>query len=284
MTINKAVITAAGLGTRFLPETKEQAKEMLPIFARNSDGGICVKPLLQIIFEQLYGFGIKNVCFIVGRGKRAIEDHFTPDDNLLRLLENNNKTELSNELRKFYFMLENVDIIWKNQLRPRGFGDAVHKAKSFVQSDNFLLFAGDDFIVSKNNDFLKRLVATHDKFGAAATIVVERVPDPERFGVVIGKEVGDGIYKVDKIIEKPKEPDSNLCVVGVYVFTPMIFKALEQIDYDKNGQKELTDAIQLLIDWGLSVYAEELKPGETRLEIGTPEIYKLTLDKSYEIL
>lgn len=284
MTIKKAVITAAGLGTRFLPETKEQAKEMLPIFARNSDGGVCVKPLLQIIFEQLYGFGMRNVCFIVGRGKRVIEDHFTPDDNLLRLLENNNKTELSNELRKFYSMLENVDIIWKNQLRPKGFGDAVYKAKSFVQSDHFLLFAGDDFIVSKNNDFLKRLITTHDRFGAVATIVVERVPDPERFGVVIGKEVGDGIYKVDKIVEKPKKPESNLCVVGVYIFNPIIFKALEQIDYDKNGQKELTDAIQLLIDWGLPVYAEELKPGETRLEIGTPEIYKLTLDKSYEIL
>lgn len=284
MTIKKAVITAAGLGTRLLPGTKEQPKEMFPLFARNTDGKVCVKPLLQIVFEQLYGFGTRNICFIVGRGKRSIEDHFTPDDNLLRILKNNNKTELFNELRNFHSMLERVDITWKTQLRPLGFGDAVYKSKSFVQSDSFLLFAGDDFIVSKNNDFLKRLIETHNKFNSAATIVVQRVPDPERYGVVIGKEIEKGTYKVNKIVEKPKKPESNLCVVGVYVFTPMIFKALEKIGYNKNGQKELTDAIQLLIEWDLPVYAEELKAGEDRMEIGTPETYKQTLDKSYKIL
>lgn len=284
MRIKKAVITAAGLGTRLLPETKEQAKEMLPIFTRNSNGRVCVKPLLQVVFEQLYGFGIRNICFIVGRGKGIIEDHFTPDDDLSKLLEHDGKKDLSNGLKEFYSMLEKVDMTWKTQLRPRGFGDAVYRAKSFVQSDNFLLFAGDVCIVSKNNGFLKRLVTTHNRFEAAATIVVEKVPDPERHGVVIGKKVDEGIYKVDKMVEKPKKPVSDLGAVAIYIFNPVIFKALEKIDYNERGEKELTDAIQLLIEWGLNVYAEELRPDEVRLDIGTPETYKLALDKSYELL
>jgi len=284
MKINKAVITAAGLGTRLLPVTKEQVKEMLPIFTSNIDGGVCVKPLLQFVFEQLHDFGIRDVCFIVGRGKRVIEDHFTPDDDLLKLLETDGKTNLSDGLKLFYSTLEDVDITWKSQLRPKGFGDAVYRAKSFVQSDNFLLFAGDVCIVSKNNNFLKRLVETHNRFNAAATVVVERVPDPERHGVIVGKEIERGVYKVSRIIEKPKNPESNLAAAAVYIFNPVIFKALEQTDYNKKGEKELTDAIQLLIDWGLDVYAEELGPDEIRLDIGTPEAYKLALHKSYEIL
>ena len=284
MKINKTVITAAGLGTRLLPGTKEHPKEMFPLFVKNESGKVLVKPLLQIVFEQLHDFGINNFCFIVGRGKRSIEDHFTPDDSLLELLEKNNRTTLSNEMKRFHKVLEDVDITWKTQLRPNGFGDAVLKAKSFIQNDTFLLFAGDDFIVSKNNDFLKRLVETHDRHKAAATVVVERVPDPERYGVVYGKEVQDGTYKVEKIVEKPKNPKSNLCVVGVYVFTPKIFECLEETGYNEKGQKELTDAIQLLLDKGLEVYAEELKPTETRMEIGTPESYRLTLSKSYDIL
>lgn len=284
MTVQKAVITAAGLGTRLLPETKEQPKEMLPLFTRNSNGSVCVKPLLQVVFEQLHDAGIKNICFVVGRGKRTIEDHFTPDDNLLKLLEDNNKLDLSYELRKFYSMLDNTDITWKTQLRPKGFGDAVYRGKSFVQSDNFILFAGDVCIVSRNNDFLRRLVKTHERFDAAATIVVERVPDPERHGVIMGRKIEEGVYKVNKIIEKPKTPPTNLSAAAVYVFKPIIFKALERNGYDEKGQKELTSAIQLLVDRGEDVYAVELNPNEVRLDIGTPETYKEALEKSYKIL
>lgn len=282
--IKKAVITAAGLGTRLLPETKEQAKEMLPLFAKNSNGKICVKPLLQVVFEQLYDFGIKNVCFIVGRGGGAIKNHFTHDGDLLKFLKMGGKKELSAELKKFHSMLGKVNITWKTQSTPRGFGDAVYRAKSFVQLDNFLLFAGDVCIVSKNNSFLQRLVEAHDRFGAEATMVVKRVPDPEKYGVVIGKRIETGIYKVEKIVEKPEKPESDLAAVAIYIFSPMIFKALEKTDYNEKGEKELTDAIQLLIDWGLNVYAEELRSDDVRLDIGTPETYKLALDKSYNLL
>lgn len=282
--INKTVITAGGLGTRLLPCTKEHPKEMFPLFSKNEDGDVVVKPLLQIVFEQLQEFGIENFCFIVGRGKRSIEEHFTPDDTLLKLLESGNKIGLYKEMKKFHDMLEKVDITWKTQLRPKGFGDAVLKSKSFIQNDTFLLFAGDDFIISENNDFLRRLVDTHDRHNASATIVVERAPDPERYGVVYGSEVEEGTYKVEKIVEKPKNPESNLCVVGVYVFSPKIFECLEENGYNENGQKELTSAIQLLLEKGFGVYAEELKPNEIRMEIGTPNSYRDTLNKSYEIL
>lgn len=282
--MKKVVITAAGIGTRLLPETKEHAKEMMPIFTSGSEGKMYVKPLLQVLFEQLFDFGIRNFCFIVGRGKRSIEDHFTPDDNLLSILEKDNKNGLYNEVVKFYDALKKVDITWKTQLRPNGFGDAVQKSKSFVQLDSFILFAGDDFVISENNDFLRRLIETHEQNNADATLVVQKVDDPHRYGVVFGEQLTDGCYKVNKIIEKPENPESNLAVVAVYVFTPEIFDALDKSGYDANGKKDLTGAIQILIEQGKRVYAEELKDNEIRLEIGTPESYKRTLDKSYEML
>lgn len=278
--IKKAVITAGGLGTRLLPFTKEFPREMLPIFYRDGDK-ILVKPLLQISFELLYNIGIRNFCFIVGRGKRSIEDHFTPDIAYLQFLKNRNN-KAAKHLEKFYSMIEDSEIVWKNQPSPIGFGDAVYRAKSFVGPDDFIVWAGDDYIHSPNYNFVKELISVFEKFKANAVLSAERVPNPERFGVIVGNPVDEKLYKVTKIIEKPKTPPSNLTAVGVYVFNPEIFKALEKIPFGTNKEKQLTDAIQKLIEWKHDIYAKELGEGEIRIDIGKPEAYKIALERSHK--
>jgi UTP--glucose-1-phosphate uridylyltransferase len=280
--IRKAVITAGGIGTRLLPFTKEFPKEMLPVFHKE-DGEILVKPLLQVSFELLYNIGIREFCFIVGRGKRSIEDHFSPDIAYLQYLKSKNSPHVKH-LEKFYSMIENSEIVWKNQPYPLGFGDAVLKAKSFVGSDNFIVWAGDDYIHSPNNNFIKGIISTLEEYKAKAVLSAERVPNPERFGVIVGKFINNDLHKVLQIIEKPKNPPSNLTAVAIYAFSPEIFKALEEIPFGVNGEKQLTDAIQKLIEWNHDVFAKELGEDETRIDIGTPESYKNALEKSHKFL
>jgi UDP-glucose pyrophosphorylase (EC 2.7.7.9) len=136
--LKKAVITAAGLGTRLLSETKELPKEMLPIFQR-VNGELALKPLLQVIFEQLYDVGIRDFCFVIGRGKRSIEDHFTPDWDFLEYLLKAGKELAAKSIEIFYKKVEDSNISWVNQPQPRGFGDAVLRAEKFVANDNLWL-------------------------------------------------------------------------------------------------------------------------------------------------
>ena len=280
MKIKKAVITAAGLGTRLLPATKETPKEMLPLFVKSGNNQIHVKPLLQIVFEQMYDFGLRDFCFIVGRGKRSIEDHFIPDPHFIRELNDREKSEFADDLERFYSMLRESDITWKNQLSPKGFGDAVLHSENFVGKEPFLMHAGDTFIISKGNNFFNRLVDAYEKNKAEVTLLCEKVEDPHRYGVIIGKETEKGVYRVQRMVEKPKRPLSNLVSVAVYLFDPVIFKALRETPY-RSGEKELTDAIQKLIEKGKKVYAVELKPDEERLDIGKTDTYKSALDRSY---
>lgn len=279
--IKKAVITAGGLGTRFLPYTKEFPREMLPIFYREGEE-VLVKPLLQVSFEQLYNIGIREFCFIVGRGKRSIEDHFTPDIAYLQYLKSKNNNA-AKHLEKFYSMLENSEIIWKNQPYPIGFGDAVYRAKSFVGSDNFIVWAGDDYIHSPNYNFIREIISIFEKFNAKVVLSAEKVPNPERFGVILGDLIDKRIYKVTKIIEKPKNPPSNLTAVGIYIFGSEIFKAIEETPFGVNQEKQLTDAIQKLIEQNHGVYAKEMGEDEVRIDIGKPESYKIALERSHEI-
>lgn len=279
--IKKAVITAGGLGTRFLPYTKEFPREMLPIFYREGDE-ILVKPLLQVSFELLYNIGIREFCFIVGRGKRSIEDHFTPDIAYLQYLKSKNNNA-ARHLEKFYSMLENSEIIWKNQPYPIGFGDAVYRAKSFVGSDDFIVWAGDDYIHSPNNNFIREIISIFEKFNAKVVLSAEKVPNPERFGVILGNPIENRVLKVTKMIEKPKNPPSNLTAVGIYIFSPEIFKAIEEVPFGVNQEKQLTDAIQRLIEQNHDVYAKEMGENEIRIDIGKPESYKIALERSHEI-
>lgn len=275
--IRKAVIPAAGLGTRLLPMTKETPKEMLPIVVNRDNGTVCLKPMLQAVFEQLYNEGFREFAFIVGRGKRAIEDYFSPDYNFVEYLKRKNKNQSALELEEFYEKIKNSTIVFVNQPAPSGFGDAVHRAAIFTQNEPFLLHAGDDLIISQNNNHIKRLIQAFKDYEADAVFLIEDVQTPQNYGVIKGKEISPNIFKVTEVIEKPKKPPSRMAIVATYIFKPIIHKALEKIKPDENGEIQLTDAIQLMINWQCNVYAVKLRDDEKRIDIGTAENYIKTL-------
>lgn len=280
--IKKAVIPAAGLGTRLLPATMEEPKEMLPIFTRGINGQIYVKPLLQLVFEQLYDNGFREFCFITGKTKRAIEDHFTQNYEYITMLERRNKLDLAETLKNFYKKLEESKIVWINQPEQKGFGEAVHRARSFIGNEEFLVHAGDTYIISRECAHLKRLIKVHRELGAEATLLLQKMDDPRQYGIVEAEKLAEKNYKVSKAIEKPEKPTSKLAIMPIYIFSPKIFNALEKTPPGKGKEIQLTDGIQLLIDWKLKVYAITLKPDETRLDIGSPETYWHALRLSYK--
>lgn len=271
--LKKAVIPAAGLGTRLLPITKELPKEMLPIVALMKNGQPCLKPMLQTIFEQLYDSGFREFAFIVGRGKRAIEDHFSPDENFIQNLEDKNKEDLACELEGFYSKINNSTLVFINQPKPKGFGDAVNRAAIFTGNENFLMQAGDDLIISKNNNHLKRAVQIFEKYDADTLFLVEEVQDPRAYGVITGEEVKPGVFQVTNIIEKPRKPPSNLAIIALYIFKPIIYKAISEVQPDKNGEIQLADALKILLEGDCKVYGLKLNPAEKRVDIGTAESY-----------
>ena len=280
--IRKVIIPAAGLGTRLFPATKEQPKEMLPIFSNTTNGDLSVKPVVQMVFEQVYDAGLREFCYIVGRGKRGIEDHFTPDINCIKNLEGMGKNGQATDLEDFYEKLRASTIMWVNQPEPKGFGNAVLMAQPFVQNERCLVHAGDSFIISKDMDYIKKLLSTFERFNADAAFIVLEIENPRQYGIVEGDEVETGIFKVKSVVEKPEKPKTNLAIMAMYVFQPVIFKALENTKPGKNGEIQLTDAIQKLIDWGLNVYAVRLDKNYAHLDIGSPERYWEALELSYK--
>jgi UTP--glucose-1-phosphate uridylyltransferase len=281
--IRKVVITAAGIGTRLLTVTKEQPKEMLPLFAQNHNAlGLHVKPLLQIVFEQLHGSGFRDFCFIIGRGKRVIEDHFTIDLDFVKQLNNKRKHDLSLPLEQFYMKLDNSLIMWINQPEPKGFGHAVLMAKHYVKDETFLVHAGDTCILSRSNEKpLERLMKNHNKNQPVATLLLKEIENPKQYGVAETKE-RNGTITVERVIEKPKKPPTNLAVMPIYIFNPAIITALEKTQPGLGGEIQLTDAIQKLITDGFEVQAVKLRNSEMRLDVGTPETYWHAIATSYK--
>jgi UTP--glucose-1-phosphate uridylyltransferase len=281
--IKKVVVPAAGLGTRLFPATKEQPKEMLPIFSCpvNDEASTSVKPLLQLVFEQLYDDGFREFCFVVGRGKRAIEDHFTPDGNCVVTLKNMGKNGQASDLESFYCKLKTSTLIWMNQPEPKGFGDAVLTAQPFVQKEPFLVHAGDTYIISRKAVHLKTLMKIHERLKTDAVFIVQEVANPRQYGVIEAEESEKGIYKVKRAVEKPEKPASNLAIMPIYLFNPIIFEALKKTSPGKAGEIQLTDAIQKLVKWNLTVYAVKLDRNALRLDIGSPETYWEALSASY---
>ena len=279
--IRKVVIPAAGLGTRLFPATKEQPKEMLPIFSKTVNGYMSVKPVIQMVFEQLHNAGLREFCYVVGRGKRGIEDHFTPDANCVRDLEGMGKNGQATDLEDFYQKLNTSTIMYVNQPEPKGFGNAVLMARSFVQNEQCVVHAGDSCIISKDMDYLKELLYAYEKFNANAAFITMEIENPKQYGVMEGNEVKKGIYKVKTLTEKPENPKTNLAIMAMYVFRPVIFEALEATKPGKNAEIQLTDAIQKLIDWGLSVYAVKLDKSYAHIDIGSPERYWEALELSH---
>lgn len=280
--VRKIVITAAGLGTRLLSFTKEQPKEMLPLFATNDQGRLCVKPLLQMIFEQLYEYGFREFCFVIGRGKRAIEDHFTIDHQFIQQLDNKGKHGRASSLDSFYRKIEDSAIVWINQPEPKGFGHAVLMVKPFVSREPFLVHAGDAYIITPNSAHLKRLTETHEKSGADATLLLKKVTDPKQYGVAEVEEAQDRVFRVKKVVEKPEKPPSNLAIIPIYIFNPIIMAVLEKIPPGLGGETQLTDGIQGLIDEGLKVQGIKLRDDEIRLDVGTPQRYWEAIATSYK--
>jgi UTP--glucose-1-phosphate uridylyltransferase len=279
--INKVIIPAAGLGTRLFPATKEQPKEMLPVFCKTKSGSMAVKPIVQLVFEQLYDAELREFCFVVGRGKRSIEDHFTPDKECIRNLEGKGKNGQATDLNDFYAKLETTTAMWVNQPQPKGFGNADLLAEPFVQNEQCMVHAGDGYILSQNMDYAKRLLEMHKRFNADAAFLVLEIDNPKQYGIVEGKEETDGVIKVESVVEKPDRPKTKLAIMAIYTFKPIIFEALKATLPGKNGESQLTDAIQKLIDWNYKVYALKLDKNYERLDIGTPEVYWEALKVSH---
>ncbi len=229
----KAVIPAAGLGTRFLPATKAQPKEMLPVFN---------KPTIQYVVEEVVNSGIDDILIITGKGKRSIEDHFDRSFELEYNLYQKGKTDYLNEIQEITDM---ADICYVRQKKQEGLGDAISCAQKHVGDEPFAVLLGDTITYSKI-PCTKQLLDVFEKYGGS-TIAIEELPKEkiERYGIVDGTRMEDNIYKVNDLVEKPKLEDapSNLGITGRYILTPDIFDKLNEIDAGVGGEIQLTDAI-----------------------------------------
>jgi len=273
----KCVLTVAGLGTRLLPLTKELPKEMLPIYVKSKNQNLVLKPILQVIFESLYQYKIRDFCFIVGRTKRAVEDHFTPDFDLVKFLKKEKKGNLAKELEDFFKKLDNSNILFTYQPKPIGFGDAIECGKKFVGNDYFLLHAGDDIVISKNNDHLKRLETNFKKYNAEIACLIEKVENPSQYGVVNGPILERGIIEIKEMQEKPKKPKSKYAIIALYIFKPSIFQYLAQAKKKSHPEKQLAQAFNIAMKKKKKVIGVILKKNERRIDIGTPESYAKVL-------
>ena len=256
---------------------------MLPLLVEGTSGNLCLKPFLQVVYEKLFDTGFREFYFITGRAKRSIEDHFTIDNEFLRYLKARKNSSAVEELAAFYEKIERSSIIFVNQAEPRGFGDALHCAKSPIGKNSFLVHAGDDFIISRDNLYLKRLMQVFENKNATAVFCAEEVQDPTKYGVVVGEELENSTLLVKKVIEKPQVPPSKLAIVGVYMFSHEVFDAIERIQYDPSDEVQLTNAIQLLIESGRPVYAIKLLSGEERIDIGSPLSYFEALNRLFKL-
>ena len=236
--IRKAIIPAAGLGTRFLPATKAQPKEMLPIVD---------KPTLQYIIEECVASGIEEILIITGRNKKSIEDHFDRSVELEMELEKSGKEEMLKMVRKISDM---VNIHFIRQKEPRGLGHAILCAKTFVGNEPFAVLLGDDVVYNDNKPCLKQLIDCYEEYKTSVLGVQTVEPqDVNKYGIVGGLHIEDRVYKVKNLIEKPavEEAPSNVAILGRYIITPKIFEILENTKPGKGNEIQLTDALLELI-------------------------------------
>ncbi len=275
----KTVLTAAGKGTRLLPFTKEMPKEMMPIFTKIRSNQRIVIPLLQYIFEQFHSMKIRDFCFVVGRDKRSIREHFASQQSYLHGLPTDRKKTISN----FYKKLKNCNLTWVNQNKPLGFGDAVKRTEKFVMNEDFILHAGDISIISRQNHPILRLIDTAKKNpDASAILVCKKVKDTKRYGIIQIKNRTSQVYLVEGVEEKPVRPKSNLGILALYYFKPEIFASLKKTKRGKNNELQLTDGIQHMINDGKKVLAIPLTADDTEIDVGTVESYRDAQISSYK--
>ncbi|HHV63586.1 MAG TPA: UTP--glucose-1-phosphate uridylyltransferase GalU [Peptococcaceae bacterium] len=235
--IRKAVIPAAGLGTRFLPATKAQPKEMLPIVD---------KPTIQYIVEEAVQSGIEDVIIVTGRSKRAIEDHFDRSVELEVYLEKNDKLELLALVKNIGEM---VDIHYVRQKEALGLGHAVYSARRFIGNEPFAVLLGDDIIYSAE-PCLKQMIRHYELYGSNI-IGVQEVPlqDVSKYGIISGRKIGARLFKAENLVEKPRPeeaPEVPLAIMGRYILMPEIFDILGELPPGKGGEIQLTDGLLVL--------------------------------------
>ena len=254
--IRKAVIPAAGFGTRFLPATKAQPKEMLPIVD---------KPVIQFVVEEAVASGIEDIIIITGRGKRAVEDHFDSAPELEKHLEEKGEKKLLQELEK---LTQSADIHYIRQSEQRGLGHAISCAEKHVGGESFAVLLGDEIIDSRV-PCAKQLMQVHAKYGKSVIGVLrvarERI---KNYGCVAGKEIEEGVFLVNQLVEKPspEKAPSNIAIDGRYLLTPEVFDCLKQVQPGYGGEIQLTDGLALLKE-EQDVYAKIVEG--TRYDVGS---------------
>ena len=240
MKVRKAVIPAAGLGTRFLPATKAMPKEMLPIVDT---------PTIQYIIEEAIASGIEEILIITGKHKRAIEDHFDSSLELEYELERKGKIDLLEVTRKVSNM---ADIHYIRQKNPNGLGHAIYCARAFVGNEPFAVLLGDDIVYNSDDEqpCLLQMIEVYQRY-QATVLGVQQIQreDVNKYGIVDGVELGEGLYQVNDLIEKPSAEDapSEIAILGRYIITPGIFDILAHTPPGKGGEIQLTDALRQLV-------------------------------------
>ena len=269
MTIRKVVVPVAGAGTRLLPVTKSQPKEMLPVGR---------KPVVQYVVEEAEASGLKQILFVTGRKKTSIEDHFDREVELVRKLAAGGRSELAEELA---YEEMNVTFFYVRQSTEAGQADAIRQARDFVGQEHFVVAHGDTIIESREGEpLLTRMIRIHQQTGAAATVAVEEVPEEEihRYGIVKpaeGEAQDDEWFAIEDLVEKPSaaEAPSRWAVASRYLLAPEIFEAIDRTVPAADGELYLTDSLRLLLRQGGKVVCVKLAPGERRYDIGNFESY-----------
>lgn len=254
--IKKAVIPAAGLGTRFLPATKAQPKEMLPIVD---------KPTIQYIIEEAVASGIEEILIITGRNKKCIEDHFDKSVELELELEKSGKQEMLKLVREISDM---VDIHYIRQKEPKGLGHAISCAKTFVGNEPFAVLLGDDLVYNEEKPCLKQLMDCYNEYNTSILgVQTVDAKDVDKYGIIKGIHIEGRVHKARGLVEKPavEEAPSNIAILGRYIITPQIFKILEETKPGRGGEIQLTDALSKLINEE-AIYAYEFEG--TRYDVG----------------
>jgi UTP--glucose-1-phosphate uridylyltransferase len=263
--IDIAVVPVAGLGTRLLPATKSQPKEMLPVGR---------KPVVQYVVEELTRMKMKRVLFITGPGKTSIENHFDLNEELIQELRESGKEELLEELE---YERAPLQYFYTRQRELLGLGHAIQCSEPFVGNQPFVTALGDSIIgMHARSDIVRRMIQCFREKGASAVIAFERVPMDEvhRYGIAKPKEEGD-LFEIEDLIEKPlrTEAPSNLAIAARYVFAPEIFQAIKRTQPGKGGEIQITDAIRLMIKEGRKVFGVCLRADERRYDIGNFQAY-----------
>lgn len=249
--ITKALIPAAGFGTRFLPQTKAMPKEMLPVVD---------KPVIQYVVEEIVESGVKDIIIVTGSNKRAIEDHFdNPSEDLVQNLVNGGKEKILEEIKK---ISEMANFIYIRQKGPYGNGTPVLAGEAVIEDEPFAVLWGDEFISAKPPR-LAQMIEVYEKYGGIVIsgVKIEKKEDLRRYGIADLEPVEGNVFKIKSIVEKP-DPElapSNIATHGAYILPPEIFSALKRVQPGKGGEIWLVDAINLLRDEGMPVYAVVVK-------------------------